>query len=112
MQWKVRNYYLPLESLVPGGRRHSEVHGRGVSFRVQFGYRTNTCRRSHERSWTSVCNGNWAPGYFSPFAAEEKVVPAPGLEGVERLDATPFVHVAGLTFDWLGWADEGERAWL
>jgi hypothetical protein len=35
---------------------------------------------------------------------------APALEGIERLDGTLFVRVAGLTFDRLGWVDEGETA--
>ena len=61
--------------------------------------------------------GTRAPGYFSAFAAadqEEKarrgVRLAPALEGIERLDGTLFVRVAGLTFDRLGWVDEGEKA--
>lgn len=34
------------------------------------------------------------------------------LEGIERLDGTLFVRVAGLTFDRLGWVGEGEKAGL
>ena len=54
--------------------------------------------------------GTRAPGYFSAFAAaagEEKN--GLGLEGIERLDGTLFVRVAGLTFDRLGWVAEGEK---
>jgi len=58
--------------------------------------------------------GTRAPGYFpAPAAAVadgEKVAPAPALEGIERLDGTLFVRVAGLTFDRVGWVDEGEKA--
>jgi len=32
------------------------------------------------------------------------------LEGIEKLDGTLFVRVAGLTFDQLGWMHEGEKA--
>jgi len=46
-----------------------------------------------------------APGFFAVSGA------AP-LEGIERLDGTLFVRVAGLTFDRLGWVDEGEKAML
>ena len=34
----------------------------------------------------------------------------PSLEGIERLDGTLFVRVAGLTMDRLGWVHEGEDA--
>ncbi|KAH9170233.1 hypothetical protein EDB89DRAFT_1979523 [Lactarius sanguifluus] len=62
--------------------------------------------------------GTRSPGYFSAFVAtgEEKAragagrAPAPALEGIERLDGTLFVRVAGLTFDRLGWVDEREKA--
>ncbi|KAH9052772.1 hypothetical protein EDB87DRAFT_1570004 [Lactarius vividus] len=58
--------------------------------------------------------GTRPPGYFSAFAAtsEEKAerAPAPALEGIERLDGTLFVRVAGLTFDRLGWVDGPEKA--
>lgn len=56
--------------------------------------------------------GTRAPGYFSTFAAAaagEKEENGPGLEGIERLDGTLFVRVAGLTFDRLGWVGEGEK---
>ena len=63
--------------------------------------------------------GTRAPGYFSAFTVsgeEEKMRTgarlAPALEGIERLDGTLFVRVAGLTFDRLGWTDEGEQAGL
>ncbi len=59
--------------------------------------------------------GTRAPGYFSAFAAAgEKVRTgvASALEGIERLDGTLFVRIAGLTFDRLGWVDEGEKAGL
>lgn len=58
--------------------------------------------------------GTRAPGYFSAFAAagEEEARMGPALEGIERLDGTLFVRVAGLTFDRLGWVDEGEKAGL
>jgi hypothetical protein len=55
--------------------------------------------------------GTRAPGYFSA-AGEEKErtgALAPALEGIERLDGTLFVRVAGLTFDRLGWMDQGEK---
>ncbi|KAH8989304.1 hypothetical protein EDB83DRAFT_2481591 [Lactarius deliciosus] len=60
--------------------------------------------------------GTRPPGYFSAFAAtgEEKARTGAGralaLEGIERLDGTLFVRVAGLTFDRLGWVDEREKA--
>jgi len=51
------------------------------------------------------------PGYFS--AGESKVgQKMPSLEGIERLDGTLFVRVAGLTLDRLGWVHEGEKAAL
>ncbi|KAI9455663.1 hypothetical protein BJY52DRAFT_1121741, partial [Lactarius psammicola] len=63
--------------------------------------------------------GTRTPGYFSALAAtgeEDKVrtgaAEVPALEGIERLDGTLFVRVAGLTFDRLGWVDEGEKAGL
>jgi len=59
--------------------------------------------------------GTRALGYFSAFAAAgEKVRTgvASALEGIERLDGTLFVRIAGLTFDRLGWVDEGEKAGL
>ncbi len=62
--------------------------------------------------------GTRAPGRFSPCAAtgEEMMrtgaAPAPALEGIERLDGTLFVHVAGLAFDRLRWVDEDEKAVL
>jgi len=51
-------------------------------------------------------------GYVSAFAAigEEKVARDPVLEDIERLDQTPFVRVAELTFDRVGWVEEGEKA--
>jgi hypothetical protein len=55
--------------------------------------------------------GTRPPGYFS--AADESNAlgrQPPPLEGIERLDGTLFVRVAGLTFDRLGWVNEGERA--
>lgn len=60
--------------------------------------------------------GTRPPGYFSAFAttSEEKARTgagrAPALEGIERLDGTLFVRIAGLTFDRLGWVDEREKA--
>ncbi|KAH8985107.1 hypothetical protein EDB92DRAFT_1884288 [Lactarius akahatsu] len=62
--------------------------------------------------------GTRPPGCFSAFAptGEEKArtgagrASAPALEGIESLDGTLFVRVAGLTFDRLGWVDEGEKA--
>ncbi len=61
-------------------------------------------------------SGTRAPRYFSPSAAageEDKVrtwaAPAPALEGIERLDGTLFVRVAGLTFNRLGRVDEDEK---
>ena len=57
--------------------------------------------------------GTRAPEYFSAAGKEEedrKADQAPSLDGVERLDGTLFVRVAGLTFDRLGWVDEGEEA--
>jgi hypothetical protein len=58
--------------------------------------------------------GTRAPGYFAVTGEEEKARMgaglAPALEGIERLDGTLFVRVAGLTFDRLGWVDEGETA--
>lgn len=54
--------------------------------------------------------GTRAPEYFST-AGEKKHTGAPSLtlEGIERLDGTLFVRIAGLTFDRLGWLDEGEK---
>jgi hypothetical protein len=57
--------------------------------------------------------GTRAPEYFSAAGKEAKEctgVEAVALEGVERLDGTLFVRVAGLTFNRLGWLDEGEEA--
>ncbi|KAI9439338.1 hypothetical protein H4582DRAFT_1948603 [Lactarius indigo] len=49
---------------------------------------------------------------LSDFAARwgTRSAGAPALEGIERLDGTLFLRVAGLTFDRLGWVDEGEKA--
>jgi len=47
------------------------------------------------------------PGYFS--ARESDAGQQPSLEGIEKLDGTLFVRVAGLTFDRLGWMHEGEK---
>ncbi|KAF8259805.1 hypothetical protein EI94DRAFT_1706802 [Lactarius quietus] len=55
--------------------------------------------------------GTRAPGYFSAAGEEGGCTGAP-LEGIERLDGTLFVRVAGLTFDRLGWVGEGEKAGL
>jgi hypothetical protein len=57
--------------------------------------------------------GNRAPGYFSAAGKEENErtgAQAVALEGIDKLDGTLFVRVAGLTFDRLGWVDEGEEA--
>lgn len=53
--------------------------------------------------------GTRPPGYFSAAegGAGKKM---PSLEGIERLDGTLFVRVAGLTLDRLGWVYEGEKA--
>ena len=62
--------------------------------------------------------GTRAPGYFSSVAAgdEENARTgawlAPALEGIEMLDGTLYVRVAGPTFDRLRWVDEGEQAGL
>ena len=62
--------------------------------------------------------GTRAPGYFSCVAAADEEKAGTGarlalaLEGIERLDGTLFVRVAGLTFDRLGWVDEGDKAGL
>lgn len=54
--------------------------------------------------------GTRAPEYFSAAGEKERTgAPALALEGIERLDGTLFVRVAGLTFDRLGWMDEGEK---
>jgi len=56
--------------------------------------------------------GTRAPEYFTA-ASEEKErtgAPASAFEGIEKLDGTLFVRVAGLTFDRVGWVDEGENA--
>lgn len=50
--------------------------------------------------------GSRPPGYFSVGESEA----GPSLEGIERLDGTLFVRVAGLTLDRLGWVHEGEKA--
>lgn len=59
--------------------------------------------------------GTRAPAYFSAVGKEEKErtgAQALSLDGVEKLDGTLFVRVAGLTFDRLGWLDEGDEARL
>ena len=48
--------------------------------------------------------GTRPPGYFS--AGQSPL----SLEGIEKLDGTLFVRVAGLTLDRLGWVNEGEKA--
>jgi len=50
--------------------------------------------------------GTRPPGYF----AREKDAGELSLEGIDRLDGTLFVRVAGLTLDRLGWVHEGEKA--
>jgi hypothetical protein len=55
--------------------------------------------------------GTRPPGYFSSRASESDAgQPPPSLEGIEKLDGTLFVRVAGLTLDKLGWVNEGEKA--
>ncbi|KAF8260911.1 hypothetical protein EI94DRAFT_1705947 [Lactarius quietus] len=56
--------------------------------------------------------GTRAPGYFAAAGKEKEPAEAPALalEGIERLDGTLIVRTAGLTFDRLGWLDEGEKA--
>jgi len=56
--------------------------------------------------------GTRAPEYFTAASAEKERTgaQAPAFEGIERLDGTLFVRVAGLTFDRVGWVDEGENA--
>jgi hypothetical protein len=55
--------------------------------------------------------GTRPPGYFSPRLSESDAgVLPPSLEGIEKLDGTLFVRVAGLTLDRLGWVNEGEKA--
>jgi hypothetical protein len=59
----------------------------------------------------AVHKGTRATEYFSAAGEEEKEYTGArvlSLEGIERLDGTLFVRVAGLTFDRLGWLDEGE----
>ena len=55
--------------------------------------------------------GTRPPGYFSSRARESDAGQSPlSLEGIEKLDGTLFVRVAGLTLDRLGWVNEGENA--
>jgi hypothetical protein len=51
--------------------------------------------------------GTRLKGYIS---AGETDALQPSLEGIQRVDGTLFAHVAGLTFDRLGWVNEEERA--
>lgn len=53
--------------------------------------------------------GTRPPGYFSAGESEAGQKMS-SLEGIERLDGTMFVRVAGLTLDRLGWVHEGEDA--
>jgi len=53
--------------------------------------------------------GTRPPRYFSAAESEAGQKMA-SLEGIERLDGTLFVRVAGLTMDQLGWVHEGEDA--
>ena len=53
--------------------------------------------------------GSRPPGYFCA-GESEAGHKMPSLEGIERLDGTLFVRVAGLTLDRLGWVHEGEKA--
>ena len=39
-------------------------------------------------------------------------MPAPVVEGIKRVYRILIVRVAGLTFDRLGWVNEGEKAGL
>lgn len=54
--------------------------------------------------------GTRPPGYFSAGETDAAGQKMPSLEGIERLDGTLFVRVAGLTLDRLGWVHEGEDA--
>lgn len=55
--------------------------------------------------------GTRPPGYFSSRSSESVAGRPPlSLEGIEKLDGTLFVRVAGLTLDRLGWVNEGEKA--
>jgi hypothetical protein len=51
--------------------------------------------------------GTRGPGYFSSKSDEDGWRP---LEGIERLDGTLFVRIAGITLERLGWVHEGEKA--
>ena len=51
--------------------------------------------------------GTRAPGYFSSDCDRNGWLP---LKGIERLDGTLFVRVAGITLERLGWVHEGEQA--
>jgi len=53
--------------------------------------------------------GTRPPGYFTAAESEAGQKMA-SLEGIERLDGTLFVRVAGLTMERLGWVHEGEDA--
>jgi len=73
-----------------------------VSSTLRLVSRRSTRRISRACSWTSL-----RAGYLP---REGTAAQAPAFESIERLDGTLFVRVAGLTFDRVGWVDEGEKA--
>ncbi|KAI9435183.1 hypothetical protein H4582DRAFT_2080104 [Lactarius indigo] len=102
------NHALPIGDLyaatdarpfAPAGGRRPDARGRASS-RAWLGPRKSTQRRLYVRSRTSLRAR--ALSAF-PTAGEEKMLTEAALGGIETLDGTLFVPVAGLTFEWLGW---------